>query len=187
MQYLASRLERDVLKLIPHRERSSENCKMTMSDDGNKYRIRLSVRGDETIDADVYIREEIESASECTLTVASSRGTYTATAGDYFDAFCAIRLELEVQSILPLCYGASRNVYPSGMCRDMGRGLTGYKMVKGERARQRDLVHLFTTGPDVDPATVQEQRAFVEQWRNSFSSNEKTSAQPKHKPWWRLW
>ena len=99
-----------------------------MNDDDNKYRIQLSVRGGETINADVFIHEDIESASECTLTIVSSRGTYTATASDYFDAFCAIRRELEVQGILPLCYGASRNVYPSGMCRDMGRGLTGYKM-----------------------------------------------------------
>jgi hypothetical protein len=44
----------------------------------------------------------------------------TATDTDYFDAFCKIRLQLEAYNLIPFCYGASLNVYPSGMSREMG-------------------------------------------------------------------
>ena len=51
-----------------------------------------------------------------------------AEAFDFFEAFCRIRLELEQEHLLPLCYGASLDVYPSGMSRSMGAGLKAYRM-----------------------------------------------------------
>jgi hypothetical protein len=83
---------------------------------------------------------------------------------DYFEAFCQIRLELEKEGIIPFCYGASLNVYPSGMGRDMGAGLKAYKMEMGRHARIKDLVEIFGVGPDIKPASVQSQREFWEEW-----------------------
>ena len=66
--------------------------------------------------------------------------------------------------LIPFCYGASSNVYPSGMARDMGRGLKAYKLVEGRHARMDDLVEIFTEGPDVIPASVDAQEQFYRDW-----------------------
>ncbi len=87
-----------------------------------------------------------------------------AKASDYFEAMVDIRRELEKDGVLLHCYGASKNVYPSGMGRDMGAGLKAYKMILGEQARMEDLVFIFDTGDDVKPATVSEQKEFFERW-----------------------
>jgi hypothetical protein len=87
---------------------------------------------------------------------------------DFFDALCTIRNHLEQRGLVPLCYGASINVYPSGMGRDMGSGLKAYKMQRGKQAR--DLVHIFATGPDIVPSTVEEQREFFEEWLSALRS-----------------
>lgn len=88
----------------------------------------------------------------------------TATAADYFDAMCAVRRRLEPSGLMPHCYGASRNTFPSGMARDMGAGLRVYKLRPGESVRIEDLVDLFASGPDVEPVTVAEQEAYFQDW-----------------------
>jgi hypothetical protein len=90
-----------------------------------------------------------------------------ARAGDYFEALAAIRRELEKDDIFLNCYGASRNVYPSGMGRDMGAGLRAYKLTVGKHATMEDLVFIFDTGADVEPCSVLEQRDFFEMWLKS--------------------
>jgi hypothetical protein len=45
------------------------------------------------------------------------------TATDFFQALCDVRSLLAQDGLIPLCYGASLNVYLSGMARDMGQGL----------------------------------------------------------------
>jgi hypothetical protein len=87
---------------------------------------------------------------------------------DFFDALCAVRQQLEEQEALLDCYGASLNVFPSGMSRDMGRGLKAYKLTLGQRGRMQDLVRIFDTGPDVQPTTVAAQREFFDGWLKSF-------------------
>jgi hypothetical protein len=91
-----------------------------------------------------------------------------ASDSDYFAAMCAIRRELEKEGLIPYCYGASRNVYPSGMGRDMGSGLKAYQMVLGRQAKMDHLVFIFDSGPDVEPVSVDEQEAFVQQWFESI-------------------
>jgi len=98
----------------------------------------------------------------CELTLTSGDVSVSASASDYFDAFCGIREELEKIGLTPVCYGASRHVWPSGMCRDMGLGLKAYNGGIGERQSPPDLVGIFETGPDVAPVSVQEQRAYAE-------------------------
>jgi hypothetical protein len=77
-----------------------------------------------------------------------------------------IRRELEKDGIRLRCYGASKNVYPSRMSIEMGAGAQAYKMTMGQQAT--DLVSIFASGPDVEPATVDEQRAFFEAWGESL-------------------
>jgi hypothetical protein len=91
-----------------------------------------------------------------------------AGAENAFHAFCALRHQLEADKIRPCCYGASKNVYPSGMCLDMGQGYVAYKLSLGDHARKANLVNIFDTGEDVDPATVEEQATFYQQWLASL-------------------
>jgi hypothetical protein len=87
---------------------------------------------------------------------------------DYFSAMCLIRLELEKQNLQLVCYGASKNVFPSPMSLGMGAGEKAYRLTIGEQAKINSLVSIFDSGSDVVPATVAEQRAFFELWTKSI-------------------
>jgi hypothetical protein len=100
----------------------------------------------------------------CRLTLLYSGHEVQAEASDYFEALCRVRDRLEAEGLRPVCYGASRNVWPSGMARGMGLGLVAYKTRLGERATRSDLVRIFDTGPDVEPVSVEEQKAYHDQW-----------------------
>jgi hypothetical protein len=76
---------------------------------------------------------------------------------------------LEAQGLLVRTYGGSRNLVLSGMWRDMGAGLKGYRVSIGKRSVRADLVHIFDTGPDVEPATVDAQQAFGREWLRSIA------------------
>lgn len=105
---------------------------------------------------------------ECLLRFKYRSKMVEVTASDFFDAFCCIRLELQKENLIPFCYGASLNVYPSGMLRDMGRGIRAYKLVEGNQAKMADLVDIFAEGPDVIPAYVSPQKEFFEHWLSSL-------------------
>jgi hypothetical protein len=100
----------------------------------------------------------------CCVTLSYRGRSLEESAHDYFQAFCKIRVRLEEEKLIPFCYGASLNVYPSGMCRDMGGGSVAYKLKIGQRPSQADLVGIFDEGPDVIPATVSVQREFFDDW-----------------------
>jgi hypothetical protein len=93
-----------------------------------------------------------------------------ASAADYFDAFCQIRLQLEPERLIPFCYGASLNVYPSGMARNMGSGLSAYRLTTGRQALTKDLVGIFDTGHDVIPASVANQKEHYNDWIHSLKA-----------------
>ena len=84
---------------------------------------------------------------------------------DYFHSFCKLRRKLEGRGWRPLCEGARLDVYPSRMCRDMGRGLVAYTITLG--SAEVGKAHVFDAAPDVKPATVDEQRAFFDEWLKS--------------------
>jgi hypothetical protein len=86
------------------------------------------------------------------------------SATDFFQALCDIRGLLANDGLIPFCYGASLNVYPSGMARDMGQGLKAYKLAVGRHAKIDDLVEIFAKGPDVIPASVALQERFYRDW-----------------------
>jgi hypothetical protein len=107
-----------------------------------------------------------ENDSTCWLHLVGVGIDETATSTDYFESFVNIRRELAKRNFYPLCYASSRNVWPSGMARDMGQGLAAYKLTMGSPAV--DLVHIFDSGPDIDPVTPEAQRAFSKVWAKSL-------------------
>ena len=115
-------------------------------------------------DGERAVITEYEVGDKCRLTCTYQGKTIEAEATDFFAALCGIRSQLEPEGLIPHCYGASLNVYPSGMARDMGQGLKAYRMKKGAHTRPADLVEIFETGPDVVPASVEAQEAFWREW-----------------------
>ena len=93
-----------------------------------------------------------------------------ASAEDFFDALCQIRLQLEPERLIPFCYGASLNVFPSGMSRSMGAGMKAYRLTTGRQALTKDLVSIFDSGPDVIPASVANQKEHFNDWIQSLKA-----------------
>jgi hypothetical protein len=92
------------------------------------------------------------------------------SAPDFFQALCDVREHLASDGLIPFCYGASLNVYPSGMARSMGYALKAYRLAQGKQARTIDLVEIFAEGPDVIPASVGAQQQFFDEWLASLSA-----------------
>jgi hypothetical protein len=89
-------------------------------------------------------------------------------AGDVFAALQSMREELEAQGVKLLCAGARKDVWPSGMSRDMGGGFKAYVMRFGETAKIKDLVDIFDYSDPSLVGTVQEQRDYFEAWLESL-------------------
>jgi hypothetical protein len=125
-----------------------------------EYRIDL-VGGDQDEFGTLSTRFE---GQRCRVEFAYRGKSLEAEAFDFFEAFCKVRLELEREHLLPVCYGASFNVFPSGMSRSMAAGSRAYRMKLKRHVDASDLVDIFTTGPDVVPASVSRQFEFFEEW-----------------------
>ncbi|MCU0242227.1 MAG: hypothetical protein MUF51_07370 [Vicinamibacteria bacterium] len=113
------------------------------------------------------------SGGGCLLSLSYGNQRVNASARDYFEALCEIRKQIERLGHTIRCYGASRNVFPSGMARDMGQGLGAYKLQPGRSADAADLVSIFDDGPDVDPVSVEAQAVFYQSWLASLGRWEK--------------
>ena len=134
----------------------------------DRYSVELVDRAGQVVSA-AFLLDEDDDAEECRLTLEYQDTNLTAVGDDYFEAMCRIRQQLEPVGWLPVCYGASRHVYPSGMARNMGcRGLKAYKLRIGCPASTKDLVAIFDAGPDVEPTTVTEQAEFYAGWLRSL-------------------
>jgi hypothetical protein len=93
----------------------------------------------------------------------------TAESGeDFFEALKLLRLELEKAGALLHCFGASENVYPSGMQRSMGPAVLAYKMRIGSPTSRQDVVSIFETDETVFPSTVEQQERFHQRWIDSL-------------------
>lgn len=106
----------------------------------------------------------------CHITFRYRDRVLKADAADYFEALCKVRAQLELEQLVPFCYGASLNVFPSGMCRDMSAGLKAYRLTRGKKPGLSDLVGIFDEGADVIPASVTEQREYFDGWLKSNTS-----------------
>lgn len=90
------------------------------------------------------------------------------TAEDYFSALCLIRRELEEEGIVLICNGASKDVFPSPMMRDMGDGDQAYRLKIGSPARMSDVVNIFDLDKDAFiVSTVDEQEMYYKEWLDS--------------------
>ncbi len=104
---------------------------------------------------------------DCHIAIAYRDKRVDGSGIDFFAAFQQVRLQLETEGLIPSCYGASLNVWPSGMCRSMGQGMLGYRLKLRCSTTREDIVRIFDAGPDVVPAQVAEQRQFFEEWGKS--------------------
>ena len=105
--------------------------------------------------------------NRCLLTCRYRDKTISSDATDFFEALVSIRRQLQADGLAPYCYGASLNVFPSGMARDMARGLAAYKLTPGKHANRADLVKIFDEGTDVVPTDVDAQEQFFRDWVGS--------------------
>lgn len=107
-----------------------------------------------------------ENDATCWLHLVGEGIDETSTSSDYFESFANIRRRLARRNIFPLCYASSRNVWPSGMARDMGQGLVAYKLKTGCTAEE--LVDIFDNAQDIEPVTPKEQAEFSKAWLKSL-------------------
>lgn len=112
----------------------------------------------------------------CRLTLAIGQDVYTETASDYFEAMQGVRSRLENKGIRLNCYGASKNVWSSGMSRSMGGGEMGYRLTLGKKPTEADLVGIFECDPALIPATVAEQSSFYDEWLESVGFKQPRSS-----------
>lgn len=86
----------------------------------------------------------------------------------YFQAFCDVRRQLESLDLMPLCFAACENVYPSPMSESMGYAEKAYALTLGKQARTSDLVEIFDTFEGLAPVSVERQQRFYEFWIKSL-------------------
>jgi len=115
-----------------------------------------------------YISKGDTETRICSARLSWNRQEFAATGEDFFSAFAEVRRQLEPSNIRVFCHGACRNVYPSGMLRDMAKGLRAYKLSFGKKSNRSDVVGIFDRGPDMDISSVEDQRRFYDQWLSSF-------------------
>ena len=117
----------------------------------------------------------------CHVVAQLNEETLAAKASDYFEAFCQIRTRLERSGLIPICNGSSLDVYPSGMCRDMGAGLSAYRLYTDRKPEMDDLVKIFEVDEPLKPSTVADQRKYFETWAGI------EDAVNSRKKWWQFW
>jgi hypothetical protein len=85
---------------------------------------------------------------------------------DLFDCLASLRLELESVGARILCAGSQRDVYPSGMSRQMAGGRIAYRMCIGEPASTQvdilDAVQIEGVTSD------EEQKEYYKKWQESM-------------------
>ena len=91
--------------------------------------------------AKVEARVEWETAKygECRVSINCDGKVFEGRRIDYFDALEEARLPFEADGYRLLCYGASLNVFPSGMGRSCGLGMESYQF--REKGPQRQQNH----------------------------------------------
>lgn len=92
-------------------------------------------------------------------------GDFFQETDNYFDALLNLRKKLEPLQIKILCWGARKDVWASGMQRDMGAGLTAYLLSEGEGRKPEQSIFDYAAPETI--GTVTEQRAFADKWLNA--------------------
>lgn len=92
---------------------------------------------------------------------------YSKEHSNLFDCLIDIRDIFSELNWLILCNGAREDVYPSGMRRQMNKGLLAYQLTFGKAVDQSDLVDIFQECSEERIVTPEKQKAYFEEWFNS--------------------
>jgi hypothetical protein len=99
------------------------------------------------------------------LTAIVDRGEpLSVEAGDCFEGLRLIRRQLDRENLRLCCAGARRDVWSSGMQRDMGMGLTAYVLTVPRTEQRPPVVGIFDAAETDTVATVADQEAFYQEW-----------------------
>lgn len=90
----------------------------------------------------------------------------TSQASDCFAALQGIRRKAEERGWRICCAGSRKNVWPSGMSRDMGGGFKAYVLTLGEQARS--MVNILDPDKPESYCSVADQESFAKQWFGSI-------------------
>jgi len=105
---------------------------------------------------------------QCHLELTLDDGrAFTASGGDYFACLVSIRRELEAEGIVVCCQGARKDVWPSGMARDMAVGLQAYVLTIGRAPLRHEVVAIFDPADPRLIGTVAEQEHYFKLWWSS--------------------
>ena len=104
----------------------------------------------------VWLDYENENGGDCKLVLHFRGRQIIAQDWSFWHALIAIRKQIEPEGLIPICYGTSLDVWPSGMCCDAGGWLAYYMHEDKERRK----VCIFETGPEVIPSTIRDQQAY---------------------------
>lgn len=117
----------------------------------------------------LHLEGSIMASGACRLRcVDGGNGYYADDPEDFFSALLDLRKRLERDGVQLLCQGARREVWPSAMARQMGKGLKAYVCELGMPGTE--LVEIFEAASRSDCVTVTEQRRYHEQWFESRSA-----------------
>lgn len=87
---------------------------------------------------------------------------------NFFDCLIDIRNSLAALNWIILCNGARKDVYPSGMRRQMNKGLMAYQLTFGQAVADSDLVDIFQECSEENITTPELQKVYFEEWFESF-------------------
>ena len=97
-----------------------------------------------------------------TLTMDAGAQTFEASADDAFEALCRVREQAEPDGWRVGVAGARPDVWPSGMARDQGGGLTAYRLGVEAEAEADAVVDTFAPVDPTTTSTVAAQQAVAE-------------------------
>ncbi len=121
------------------------------------------------------LADEISDAQRAFLRISFQLGDevkFAESEHSFFGALIQLRLELEKTGRLLCCFGASENVYPSGMSLSMGTGILAHKTYLGLQGELKDIVNIFEADETVNPSTIEEQKLFHDKWIESLSKRQ---------------
>jgi hypothetical protein len=106
---------------------------------------------------------EFDAGATCLDMQIEHAGHFYQESHNYFDALIELRKELEPLQIKLLCFGARKDVWASGMQRDMGAGRSAYLLSADGEGRKPEQSIFDYASPD-KIGTVSEQRNNADGW-----------------------
>lgn len=91
-----------------------------------------------------------------------------AQASDLFECLVSVRKKLQERGFKLLCNAARRDVYPSGMSRQMSGGACAYVLRMGHPGKSKDIVNIFDPASKDVVASIEDQKEYFEKWSKSL-------------------